>query len=39
VLDDDDLPGQLIVNQAKSEIRPAMVEMMNNLTRFSRPKG
>ena len=37
-LDSDDRalsdPGQ-----AKNEIRPAMLEIMNNLTRFSRPKG
>lgn len=38
VLDDDDRPVS-DRDQAKSEIRPAMVEMMNNLTRFSRPKG
>lgn len=38
VLDDDDRPVS-DRDHAKSEIRPAMVEMMNNLTRFSRPKG
>jgi membrane-anchored protein YejM (alkaline phosphatase superfamily) len=38
VLDDDDRPVS-DRDHAKNEIRPAMVEMMNNLTRFSRPKG
>ena len=38
VLDADDRPVA-DSDRAKSEIRPAMVEMMNNLTRFSRPKG
>lgn len=38
VLDDDDRPVS-DPDRAKDEIRPAMVEIMNNLTRFSRPKG
>jgi hypothetical protein len=38
VLDSDDRPLS-DPDRAKSEIRPAMLEMMNNLTRFSRPKG
>ena len=38
VLDGDDRPVA-DREQAKSEIRPATVEIMNNLTRFSRPKG
>lgn len=37
-LDNDDRPLS-DPGQAKSEIRPAMLEIMNNLTRFSRPKG
>ena len=35
---DDDRPVS-DPDRAKDEIRPAMVEIMNNLTRFSRPKG
>ncbi|HCZ13912.1 MAG TPA: sulfatase, partial [Candidatus Accumulibacter sp.] len=38
VLDADDRPVS-DTDQAKNEIRPAMIEMMNNLNRFSRPKG
>ena len=38
VLDADDRPVA-DTDQAKNEIRPAMLEMMNNLNRFSRPKG
>ena len=37
-LDSDDRPLS-DPGRAKSEIRPAMLEIMNNLTRFSRPKG
>ena len=38
VLDEDDHPVS-DRERAKNEIQAAMVEMMNNLTRFSRPKG
>jgi membrane-anchored protein YejM (alkaline phosphatase superfamily) len=38
VLDDDDRPVA-DRERAKDEIRPEMVEIMNNLTRFSRPRG
>lgn len=38
VLDDDDRPVSE-ADRAKEEIRPAMVEMMSNLVRFSRPKS
>jgi membrane-anchored protein YejM (alkaline phosphatase superfamily) len=38
VLDDDDRPVA-DRERVKREIRPEMVEIMNNLTRFSRPRG